>query len=146
MPFWYSFRFSFKIQSRYAPNTDAILILIQIQLSDTVQIPSRYGCHFDTHWDSAFRYSSDTIQRWMPFWNSFRFSFQIKLRYAPDTDAILILIQIQLSDTVQIRSRYGCHSDTYSDSAFRYILHTLQIQMPFWRSFSTFLKYNLDTI
>ena len=51
---------------------------------------------------------------------------QIQYRNAPDTDVILILIQIQLSDTVQIRSRHGRHSDTHSDSTFRYITDTLQ--------------------
>ena len=54
---------------------DAIMILIQIQLSDIVQIRSRDEWYSDTHSDSAFR-------------------------YATDMDAILILIQIQLSDTV----------------------------------------------
>ena len=73
----------------------AILILIQIQLSDTVQICSIHGCHPDTHSDSNFR-------------------------YAPDTDAILILIQIQSSDTVQIHYKHGRHSDTYSVSAYRH--------------------------
>ena len=45
-------------------------------------------------------------------------NLQIQFGYAPDTDAILILIQIQLSDTVQIRSRHICHFDTHSDSTF----------------------------
>ena len=76
----------------------------------------------------------------MPFWYSFRFQIQIQYRYAPDMDAILILIQIQLSNTVQIRSRHGCHSDTHSNSDFqiqyRYapdtdaILLLIQIQSP----------------
>ena len=86
-----------RIQFRYALDTDAILMLIQSQLSDTVQIRSRRGCHSD---------------------NSFRVNFQIQYRYAPDMDTILILIQIQLSDTDRIRSRHECHSDTHSDFKF----------------------------
>ena len=40
-------------------------------------------------------------------------------------DAILISIQIQLPDTVQIRSKHGLHSDTHSFSL------QLTIQQPF---------------
>ena len=145
---------SFQIQYRYAPNTDAFLILIQIQLFryssntlqtrmpfwysfrfnflDTVQIFSRYGFHSDTHWDSSFRNSSNMLQIRKPFWCSFRYNFQIQFRYAPDTDAILILIQVQLLDTVQIRPRHGCYFDTHSDSTFKYSSDTLQTRMPFW--------------
>ena len=50
------------IQFRYAPDTDAILILVQIQPSDTVQIHFRHKCQSDTHSDSTLRYSSDTLQ------------------------------------------------------------------------------------
>ena len=46
-------------------------------------------------------------------------------------DAILILIQTQTSDTVQIRSRHGYHSDTYSDSIFYYNSDTLQTRTSF---------------
>ena len=46
--------------------------------------------------------------------------FLLTPRYSSDTDAILILIHIQLSDIVQIRSRHRCHSDTHSDSTVRY--------------------------
>ena len=127
IPFWYSFRLNFQIQFRYAPYTDAILILIQSQLSDTVQIRSRRGCCSITHSDST----------------------QIQFRYALDTDAILILIQTQLSDTVQICSRHGCHSDTHSDSTFRYSSNTLQTRMPFWYplrfNFQIQYKYAPDT-
>ena len=157
MPSWYSLRFRFQIKSRYVLDTDAIPILIQIQLSYIVQICTRYGCHPDTHSDLAFRYSSDMLQTRMPSWYSFKDNFQIQFRYAPDTDAILLLIQRKLSDTVQIRTRYGCHPDTHSDSTFliqfRYapdtdaILILIQIQlsdtvsdmhqirMPSWDSF-----------
>ena len=55
-----------QIQYGYAPDTDAILILIQIQPFDTVQIRSRHGCRPDTHLDSTLRYSSDTLQTRMP--------------------------------------------------------------------------------
>ena len=41
-------------------------------------------------------------------------TIKIQFRYAPDTDAILLLIQIQSPDTAQIRSRRGYHSDTHS--------------------------------
>ena len=34
------------------------------------------------------------------------------------------------SDMVQIRSRHECHPDTHSDSAFRYSSDTRQIRMP----------------
>ena len=80
------------MQISYAPDTEAILFLIQIQLttssSDTLQtqIPfwplhqkfdspqcGRHGSHSATHTD---------------------LKLQIQSRYALDTDAILILIQI----------------------------------------------------
>ena len=125
MPFWYSIRLSFQIQFRYAPDTDAFLILIQIQL---------------------LRYSSDTLQTRMPSCYSFKFKFQIQFRHAPNTDAILILIQTQLSDIVQIHSRYRFHSDTHSDSTFRYNPDTSQIHMSFWRSFSTYFRCGSYTI
>ena len=102
-PFYYSFRFTFQIQFRYAPNTDAILILIHIF---TVQIRSRQGFHSVTHSDSPFRYNSDTLQTRMPFCYLFRSRHQIQSRYAPDSDVILILIQIQHSDTLQIRTAF----------------------------------------
>ena len=68
---------------------------------DTVQIHSRHGCHSDTHSDSTFdivqirsrhRFHSDTHSD---------FNFQIQFRYAPDTDAMLTIIQFHLIDTVQ---------------------------------------------
>ena len=37
-----------------------------------------------------------------------------QFRYALDTVVILLLIQSQIQDTVQIRSKYGYHSDTFS--------------------------------
>ena len=78
---------SFKLQSKYDPDLDVVLSLIQI----TVQIRSRFGCHSVTH----SNYSPDTIQIRMSFCHSFK--LQIQFRYAPDTEAILILIQIQHS-------------------------------------------------
>ena len=84
--------FQVKIQFRYAPDTVAILSLIQIQLSTT---------------------SSDTLQTWMPFWplhQQFDYpqcsrrgshsathtdlNSSYSLRYTPDTGVILSLIQI----------------------------------------------------
>ena len=41
-------------------------------------------------------------------------TIRLQYGYAPGTEAILSLIQIQSPDTVQIRSRYGHHSDTHS--------------------------------
>ena len=131
MPFWYSIRFQVQIQYGYALDTDAILLRIQITTSDTVHIRSRRGCHSVTHSDLKFRYNSDTLQTRMPFWYSFRFNSPIQFRYALDTDAILILIQIQLSDTVHIHSGHGSHSATYSVSSS----DTLQTRLPFWYSF-----------
>ena len=107
IPFYYSCRFNFQIQYRYAPDTDAILILIQILDS---------------------RYNSNTLQARMPFCYSFRFQVQIcsrhgchsvthsdfKFRYAPDTNVILILIRI---------------------TTYRYSTDTLQTRMPFWYLF-----------
>ena len=80
-----------QIQSRYDPDTNAILILIQIQLSDTVQMHSRRGCHSSTHSNSASRYSSDTLQTQKPFWYSFKFYFQKRVKYNPLMDIILVL-------------------------------------------------------
>ena len=84
-------------------------------LSDTVQIRSRQRMPF---WYS-FRFNfSDTVQirsrQRMPFWYSFRFNF---------------------SDTVQIRSKNRCHSDTHSDTTFKYSSYMLQTRMPSWHSF-----------
>ncbi|CAI8609586.1 unnamed protein product [Vicia faba] len=53
-------------------------------------------------------------------------SSQDTLRYTPDADAILSLIQISDSDTVRIHSRYGSHSITHSDYSYRHSLDTLQ--------------------
>ena len=84
------------IQFRYAPETNAILILIQISSSDTVQIRSKHGFHFDTHSKSASRYSSDTMHiRSRHGYHSdtpLDAILKIHYRYAPDSDAILILI------------------------------------------------------
>ena len=95
---FYSLRFTFQIYSKYAPDTEAILILIQFLNSDKVRIRSRHGCHPDTY--SIFK-------------------VMIQFRYAPDTEAILLLIQIQLQDTVQIRSIHGCYSISHSDCKFK---------------------------
>ena len=120
-------RICYQIQFRYSLDTDAILLFIQIHLSDIVQIRSRHGCHSDTHLDFKFRYSSDTLQTRMPFWYSFKFQVQIRFRhgchsgslsyftlliqyrYAPDTDAILFLIQIS---SLQIQLRYVPNTET----------------------------------
>ena len=157
MPLWYSFRISsqdtVQIRSRrgchsiahsnstFRYNTNTLQTRMpfcysfRFQNSDTVRIRSRHGCHSDTHSDFKFRYSTDTLQTRMPFWYSFRFNFQIQYVYAPNTDAILILIQISSSDTIWICSRHGFHSDTHSDFKFRYSTSTLQTRMPFWYSF-----------
>ena len=128
------------IQYRYAPDTNAILILIQ--LSDTVQIRSKYGCHPDTHSDSDFRYSSDTLQTRMPFWYSFKLqptdAVQIRSRRGRHSDTH----SNSSSDTMQIRSRHRCHSD----STFKYSTDTLQTRMPFWYLIKASSRYSIDTL
>ena len=103
--------FNIKIQYRYAPDKDAIMILIQISTSDTVQICSRQGCHSDTHSD---------------------LNFKIKSIYTPNTEAILLFIQI----TVQIRSRHDGHSVAHSNSS----LDTLHTRLPFYHLFKSNFK------
>ena len=114
---------NFMVQLTFYPFQDKIDELpLTICNYDTVHICSRYGCHPDTHSDSDSTYSTDTLQTRMPSWYSFKINFQIQFRYAPDTDAILILIQRQLSDTLQIWSWFGCHYVTHSN--------IVQIQSP----------------
>ena len=132
MLFYCLFRFKAQIQLRDAPDTDVILLLIQIQSSDTAQIRSRHRCHSGTHSDSTIRYNSDTLQTRMLFWYSFKYRIQIQLRDAPDTNDILLLIQIQSSDTAQRCSRHGCYSISYSNTEFRYSLEMLQTWMLFY--------------
>ena len=108
-------------QFRYAPDADAILILIH------------------THLLIQFRYAPETDAILILI----QTHLLIQFKYASDTDVVLILIQIQPFDTVQIRSRYGCHSDTHSDSTFRYSSDTLQTRTPFWYSFFQLTNYNL---
>ena len=102
------------------------MLLIQTRISDTVQIRSRHGCHSVTYPDSPqLRDAPDTDA----------ILFLIQLRDAPDTDAILLLIQIQHLDTAWIHSRYGCYSFDHSDLVPRYNTDTFQIRIPFWYSF-----------
>ena len=101
--------------------------------SDTVRIRSRHGCHSVTYSDfpqlrdaldtvvilSLIQISdSDTIpdalQTRKSFFYSFNIQTQLQLGYAPDTDAIPLLIQTQSPDIVRICSRHGYHSDTHS--------------------------------
>ena len=92
---------------------------------DTVQIRSRYGCHFDTHSD---------------------FNFLIQFKYAPDTEAILILIQIPPLDTVQIRSKTRkpfLYSFRFN---FWYSPDTHQTRKPLWYSFKDTTWYSSDTL
>ena len=60
---------------------------------------------------------------------------QIHFRYAPDADAILTIIQIQLLDPVQIRSRHGRHSFSHTNSVPRYSSMEFQTRIPFRYSF-----------
>ena len=73
-------------------------------------------------------YSSDTFQTWKSFCYSFRFSFQntvqIRSRHGFHSDTY--------SDTVQIHSRHGFHYDTHSDSTFRYASDTNAILTLIW--------------
>ena len=140
---------------RYTPGTEVILSLVQIPV--TVRIHSRHGSHSSAHTDLNFRYNPDTcqtrspfchsfkhlpspemLQTWMSFCRLFRFQIQIQYRYTPDTESILSLIQISYSDTVQIRSRHGSHSVTYSDLLFKYNLDTPQTRLPFYHLFLLF--------
>ena len=84
--------FSNQIQTRYAPDTEVILFLIQIQLSIS---------------------STDTLQTRKSFCHLFR--SRLQFRYTPDTEVILLLTQISASDTVQICSRHGFHSVPHSE-------------------------------
>ena len=78
--------------------------------------------------------------------------FQIQYRYTSDTEVILILIQVSSHDTVQIRSRHGFHSVTYSDfPQLRYapdtvaILSLIQIQVQIHsRHESHFVTYSIS--
>ena len=77
----------------------------------------------------------------MPFWPLSSFLVRIQYGNTPDTEVILSLIQIQTSDTVQIRSRHGCHSVTYSDfpqlrdapdtDAILFLITSLQMQFKY---------------
>ena len=101
--------------SRYNPDTlqtrKSLCHLFRSQLQ--FQIHSRHGSHSTTHTDLNFRYSPDTLQTRLPFCHSFRsqlqfqihsrhgshsathtdLRFQLQSRDAPDTVAILSLIQ-----------------------------------------------------
>ena len=117
-----------QIHYKYAPDTDAILILIQNQLSDTVQIHSGHGCHSVTH--SEVIPSPEMLHTQMFLCHPFRIQIhsrhgshsdirsknqiQLQLGYAPDTDAIPLLIRIQSPNTTQIRSKYGYQSGVHS--------------------------------
>ena len=100
--------FNIQIQLRYALDTDAILILIQISSSDTLQTRKPF-CHL---FSSLIQIPVQIRSR--HGFHSVTYSDFPQLRYAPDTVVILSLIQIQSSDTTQIRSRYGYHSDAHS--------------------------------
>ena len=111
--------FNFQIWYRYAPDTNAILILIQI---------------------STIRYILDTLQTWKPFYFSFRFNYHIHFRYTPNTEVIFSLMQIQ----VQICTIHGCHSVTYSDFSSPDTLQTRKSFCHLFRSQLQF-RYTPDT-
>ena len=130
--------FNNPIQTRYAPDTAAILSLIQIQLQ--VQMRSKHGCHSDPlhqQFDSpqCSRHEiflsliqipvtvPDTLQTRKSFCYSYRFQLQIQSRYAPDTVAILPLIQ-NLFPAYNC-STYRCFSVTHSE--YRYTSDTAVI-------------------
>ena len=100
--------FRSQLQFGYTPDTEVILLLIQISTSDTVQIHSRHGCHSITH--SNLFPSPEILQTRMSFCCLFRF---------------------QVSDTIRIHFRHGSHSDTHSDLTCRYISNTLQTRTSF---------------
>ena len=117
--------YSFKRQSRYDPDSDDILSLIQIQYGYTpdtavILLPVQ---------TSAIRYILDMLQIRKPFYFLFRFNYQLQVQihsktrrsfchlsrsqlqhiYVPYPEVILLLIQISFSNTVQIRSRFEYH-------------------------------------
>ena len=78
----------------------------RIQGQDTIQIRSRHGSYSVTYSDLLFRIQSqDTFQIHSRHGSQSiihsEFKVKIQFRSAPDTDAILILIQFQLTDAVQ---------------------------------------------
>ena len=103
---------NFQIQFRYAPSTDAILLFIHSDsafryIPDTPQTQLPF-CHsfkiYPQHTVALYTdvsmlpiHNTDTLQIRQSFWYSFKDQIQLQLRYAPDTDAILILIQFQLT-------------------------------------------------
>ena len=143
MIFYCLFRFNVQIKFRDAPDTDAILFLIQIQSSDTAQRCSRHGCYSIAYLNTWFRYSLEMLHTRMLFYFLFRFKAQIQLRDAPDTNAILLLIHIQSSYTAQRCSRHECYSIAYSNFKYKYSPDTLQTQFPLCHSFITYPQHTV---
>ena len=92
--FCYSYRSQLQIQSRYAPDTVAILSLIQTfpQPRDAPDTDAILSLTQIPDSNTEFGYSSEMLHTRMLFFCLFRFKAQIQLRNAPDTDVILLLI------------------------------------------------------
>ena len=88
------------IQFRYIPDTEVILLLIQI----LVQIRSRYALNTDAILSLILIFpNSEALQTQMLFY----YKVQIQLGDAPYTNAIPLLIQRFLLEIVQLRPRHG---------------------------------------
>ena len=110
-PFSYSYNLQLQIQSSYAPDTVAILSLIQ-SLSPT------YSCSIHKYFSVIriqYRYTPDTAVILI-----FILQAQLQLRYAPDTEATLLLIQTQSLEAIQIYPRHGYHFDPHSSNLQHY--------------------------
>ena len=84
-----------------------VAILSLIRNSSPTHRCSIHRCFSVTH--SEYRYTPYTA-----FILIFKNQIQLQLEYAPDTDAIPLLIQTQSPDTTQIHFKYGYHSDVHS--------------------------------
>ena len=121
MSFWHLPRS--QLQYGYNPDTEFILLLIQISTSDTVQIRSRHGFHSATH--------SELI---------------------PNTQLLHIQMFLCYPSGIQIHSRHDSHSDIHSKFKYSYNSDTLQTRTPFFCSYRLSLQIqfkcipNTDTI
>ena len=109
----YSYKSQLQIQSRYAPDTVAILSLIQ----------------------NLFPARSCSTHRFFSVTNS-------EYRYTPDTKVILIFIQESNTVTARIRSRHRRHPLAHTNPNSIYNSDTFQIWIPFWCLFYWFSTNN----
>ena len=84
-----------QIQYEYTPDTEVIMLLIPISYSDTIWIHPGHGGHSITHLEFKVKIQyGDTPRHGSHSITHSDFNNQIQIRYAPDTEAILFLIQI----------------------------------------------------